>query len=82
MAEAKKAYLDSRLIARSQDQSLMGLLAAHELQGRTMQWDEQIEQRIQSLTPEQITEAFRKHIDAGSLSIVKAEDFKAAGVYQ
>jgi zinc protease len=47
-----------------------------------MKWDEQIEQRIQSLTPEQISAAFRKHVDPASLSIVKAGDFKAAGVYQ
>jgi zinc protease len=82
VAEAKKAYLDSRMIARAQDQSLMASLAAHELQGRTMMWDDQVEKRIQALTPAEISETFRKHIDAASLSIVKAGDWKAAGVYQ
>jgi zinc protease len=82
VAEAKKAYLDSRMIARAQDQSLMAALAAHELEGRTMKWDEQVEQKIQSLTPEQISAAFRKHIDPSAVSIVKAGDFKAAGVYR
>ncbi len=82
IAEAKKAYLDSRMIARAQDQSLLASLASHEMQNRTMDWDEKIEQRIQALTPAEISDAFRKHIDAASLSIVKAGDFKAAGVYQ
>jgi zinc protease len=47
-----------------------------------MKWDESLERKIQALTPEQINAAFRKHIDAASVSIVKAGDFKAAGVYR
>jgi zinc protease len=82
VAEAKKAYLASRMVARSQDAALMMQLAQHEQQGRTMKWDEQLEQKIQSLTPEQINAAFRKYIDPAAVSIVKAGDFKAAGVYQ
>jgi zinc protease len=80
--EAKKAYLDSRLVGRSQDAALLGVLASHEQLGRTMKWDEDLEKRIASLTPEQISAAFRKHVDASALTIVKAGDFKAAGVYQ
>ena len=82
VAEAKKAYLASRMVGRSQDAALMNLLAQHEQQGRTMKWDEQLEQKIQALTPEQINAAFRKYIDPSAVSIVKAGDFKAAGVYQ
>jgi zinc protease len=47
-----------------------------------MKWDEQLEAKIQSLTPEQINAAFRKHIDPEAVSIVKAGDFKAVGVYK
>jgi zinc protease len=82
VAEAKKAYLDSRMVGRTQDGALMNVLAQHELQGRTMKWDEDLERKIQSLTRDQINAAFRKHIDAASVSIVKAGDFNAAGVYQ
>ena len=82
VAESKKAYLDSRMVARSQDAALMTTLAQHTLDGRTMQWDEQIESRIQSLTPDEVSAAFRKHIDPSRVSIVKAGDFKAAGVYE
>jgi zinc protease len=81
VAAMKKAYLDSRLAARS-DAGLLGQLAQHELQGRTLQWDAQLEQKIAALTPEQVSAAFRKHIDPAALSVVKAGDFKAAGVYQ
>jgi zinc protease len=82
VAEAKKAYLQLLLVQRAQDTALLSLLASHEQLGRTMKWDEQLEQRIQALTPEQIGVAFRKHIDGKSLTIVKAGDFKSAGVYQ
>jgi zinc protease len=82
VAESKKAYLDTRANARAQDAALLSQLAAHSLENRNMTWDAQIEQKIGALTPEQINAAFRKHIDAGALSIVKAGDFKAAGVYQ
>jgi zinc protease len=82
VAEAKKAYLDSRMVSRSQDAALPALLASQEQYGRTMKWDEQLEARIRSLTPGEINAAFRKHVDPAALSIVKAGDFKAAGVYQ
>ena len=60
----------------------MGLIAAHEQLGRTMRYDEQLEARIQVLTVEQINAAFRKHVDAAAVTIVKAGDYKKAGVYQ
>ncbi len=82
VAEARKAFLDSQMVSRSQDAALLNLLAAREQLGRTLQWDEQLEQKIGALTPPQISDAFRRHVDAKSLSIVKAGDFKAAGVYQ
>ncbi len=82
VAEAKKAYLDARLVARSQDAALLTLLASHEQLDRTMKWDEDLERHIQALTAEQISAAFRKHVDPAALTIVKAGDWKAAGVYQ
>lgn len=47
-----------------------------------MKWDADLEAKIQSLTLEQVNAAFRKHIDASQVSIVKAGDFQAAGVYK
>jgi zinc protease len=82
VAEAKKAYLDSRMVSRSQDAALLNLLASNEQLGRTLEWDQQLETKIAALTPTQISDAFRRHVDAASLTIVKAGDFKAAGVYQ
>jgi zinc protease len=81
-AAAKKAYLDQEAVARAQDSSLLSRLAIHERLGRTMTWEEDLENKIKALTPAQISAAFRKHIDSAAVSIVKAGDFKAAGAFQ
>jgi zinc protease len=82
VAAAKKAYHDQRIVARSQDQSLLSLIATREEYNRTLQWDEQMDAKLEALTPEQVNAAFKRHVDASSLSIVKAGDFKAVGAYK
>lgn len=57
-------------------------IAARDQLGRTMQWDAEMDAKIQALTPEQINAAFRRHLDPDQLSILKAGDFRKAGVYQ
>jgi zinc protease len=79
---AKKAYADSRMVARSQETALVGLIASHEQLGRTLLYDEQMEAKIQALTLAQVNDAFRKYMDPSVLTIVKAGDFKKVGVYQ
>ena len=82
VAGAKKALMDARRVGRSQDQSLLRLIASRDDADRTLQWDEQMDSKLEALTPEQVNAAFRRHVDLATLSIVKAGDFKAAGVYQ
>jgi len=82
VAAAKKAYLDSRMVGRSTDAALLGLVASHEQLDRPFKWDADLEAKIQALTVEQINAAFRKHIDPDGVSIVKAGDFATAGVYR
>jgi zinc protease len=81
-AEAKKAYLDARVIGRSTDTALLDLISSHEQLDRPFSWDENLEAKIRTLTLDQVNAAFRKHIDPNGVSIVKAGDFKAAGVFQ
>ena len=82
VAAAKKAYLDQRTVGRAQDQALPGLILTREATNRTLVWDEQMDAKLAALTPGQITAAFRKYINSAAVSIVKAGDFKTAGVYQ
>ena len=82
VAAAKKAWLQERGMGRSEDGALVGLLAARQRFDRTLKFDEALEAKVAALTPEQITAAFRKHVDPANLIFVKAGDFKKAGVLQ
>ena len=79
---AKKAVLDARMVGRSTDGALLSFLVQHEQLDRPFKWDADLEAKIQSLTAEQVNAAFRRHIDPNGVSIVKAGDFKAAGVFK
>jgi zinc protease len=82
VASARKSWLEERLVQRSQDQSLAGTLAARERWDRTMKFDEALEAKVAALTAEQVSAAFRRHVDPSSLTIFKAGDFKKAGAFQ
>ncbi len=81
VAAAKNALRDQRAVARSQDAQLLNLIAARQEFGRTLAWDEQLDAKLEALTPDQVNAAFRRHVSLDQLSIVKAGDFKAAGAY-
>jgi zinc protease len=82
LAAAQKAWAEERLVGRSQDGSLAGLLAARARWGRTMQFDQNLESKVAALTLDQVSAALGKAISATGLIYVKAGDFKKAGVYQ
>jgi zinc protease len=82
LTAAKKAIRDERIGGRSSDGGLVGLIAAREQYGRTLAWDEELDAKLQALTLEQVNGAFRRHVNAANLSIVKGGDFKRVQVYQ
>ena len=82
VAAAKKAIRDQRTVGRSQDGQLLNLIATREEFGRTLEWDEQMDAKLEALTVDQVNAAFRRHVTLDRLSIAKAGDFKAAGVYR
>jgi len=82
LSAAKKAIRDDRIGARSSDNGLLNLLTAREQYARTLAWDEELDAKLQALTLEQVNAAFRRHVTAAQVSIVKGGDFKRAGVYQ
>jgi zinc protease len=78
VATAKKAYRDERMVSRSSEAALARTILSHEQYDRTLKWDEELDARIEALTPDQINAAFRRNIDPDALSIVKAGDFGQA----
>jgi zinc protease len=73
---AKKSYLQSRQVARSQDDRLVGTLARNAQYDWTMKHDSDLEAKIAALTPADIQAAVKRHIELGALSYFKGGDFQ------
>jgi zinc protease len=79
VAKAKSDWQQSFAQIRIQDAQLVGRLLSHLDSDRTLlTWDKAFEERMLALTPDQMLDALRKHIDPSKLTIVKAGDFKKA----
>jgi zinc protease len=76
VADAKKGFLQQRLVNRSQDGVLAGSWTQNLDLGRTFAFSKQFEDRLGAVTPEQASAAFRKYIDPASMTIVLAGDAK------
>jgi zinc protease len=74
--QGKQGYLQAQKVGRSSDTALVDILANLSHVGRTMAFQAELEKKIQTLTPEQIVAALRKHIDPKKLVIVTAGDFE------
>ena len=72
--------LTEQQLGRSQDRNLVTNLANQAHYGWTMLRTEAIEKKVASLTAADVNAAAKKWIDPASFSIVKAGDFKKAGV--
>jgi zinc protease len=77
---AKKALLTEQQLGRSQDRNLAANLANQAHYGWTMARTEGIEKKIANLTAADVNAVAKKWIDPASFSVVKAGDFKKAGV--
>jgi len=73
---AIKGFLESRRLARARDGGIAGRLANYLFVGRTFDWDIDFEKRVAALTPAQIRDALRRHVDPKKLSVLKAGDFR------
>ena len=73
--DGRRALLQARQVARTTDGTLAGRLAGYSVIGRTLKWDAEFEQQLAALTPAQVREALRRHLDPAKLSLVKAGDF-------
>jgi zinc protease len=75
LARAKSGYLQQRKVRRANDAALAGMLNSLLFNHRTFAYYSELEHKIESLTPEQVAEAFRQHIDPQKLVIISAGDF-------
>lgn len=78
LATAVQGYLESQQLARAQDSSLSAQLSSNLYFDRTFQFDAEMEERLRSLTVDEVNAAVRRHLDLEKITIVKAGDFEGA----
>jgi zinc protease len=76
LARAKAGYLQQLKVMRTNDAALAGMLNSLLFNHRTFAYYSELENKITSLTPEQVSAAFRQHIDPQKLVIISAGDFE------
>jgi zinc protease len=76
LADAKHAFVEGQKVGRTTDDAIAAQIVSHLDIGRTFAHEAEQEKAILALTPEKVTEAFRKHIDPKKLVIIRAGDFK------
>jgi len=73
--KARKSFLRTRRGQRAKESSLAGSLVRNLELGRTMAFAEDSDQRIESLTKDQVDAALKELVDTGKLIVVTAGDF-------
>jgi zinc protease len=73
---AKKGLLEARRLARTQDGALAARLATYLFLDRSFAWDIELERRIAALTPQQVRDALRRHLEPSRLAVATAGDFR------
>jgi zinc protease len=77
---AKKSWLLSREVSRTQDSELAGRMATQRLHNRTMAFDADLEAKVATLTAAQIRQTMSKLLNPETMNYFRAGDFKKAGV--
>jgi zinc protease len=73
---AKKGFLQQQMMTRTSDAMLMYQIAENLFIGRTLAFQDAVEQKIKALTPEAVNAALRKYVDPKRFSTVTAGDFQ------
>jgi zinc protease len=75
---AKQGWLENRQLGRAQDSSLAAQLSQGLYFDRTLDFDQQLEDRVRALTLDEVNRVARARLDPSKLTIVKAGDIGGA----
>lgn len=73
---AKNGIIQSRQTGRANDVQLAGKLNQYANLGRTMEWDQKMDDKLQKLTVQEVNAALKKYVDPKNFTYIKAGDFK------
>ncbi len=75
LADAKTGWLQQRQVSRAHDNELVGKLSSNEYLGRTLAWDQKVEDAVRAASVEQVNAAVKKHVDPARMCVVMAGSF-------
>jgi len=75
LVEAKKGWLQSEEVGRTQDTGLARELAGYLAEDRTMAYDKDLEAKVAALTLAQVNQGLRDYLKPEAVSVVTAGDF-------
>jgi zinc protease len=78
LKRAKDGYLKQLAVTRTNDSALTGMLAENLYVGRTMQFQADLEAKIQAVSVDDVNAALRKYLDPKQISVITAGDFKGS----
>jgi zinc protease len=75
LTTAKQGWLEGRQMGRAQDSGLAGTLSQALYFDRTLIFDAELEDRVRSMTLNEVNRAIRARLDPSKITIVRAGDF-------
>ena len=75
LATAQQGWLEGAQLSRAQDSALSAALSSGLYFDRTTLFDAELEERVRSVTLEEVNQAIRDRLDMEKITIVKAGDF-------
>lgn len=72
---ARTAWLQQRVQMRANDGFVASMFSSQYITGRTMAFEQQLEDKVRALTVNDVNAAMRRHISLARMSTVKAGDF-------
>ena len=73
---ARGGWIQGQSVSRSQDRELVGKLANNLRTDRNMGWSQELEDKIMSLSVEEVNKAMAKHLDIDKITYIRAGDFE------
>ncbi len=72
---ARTGWIQSQNVSRSQDGRLTGMISNNLRLDRTMQWNQDLEDKMMKLSIDDVNQAIKKHIHHDKMVYIKAGDF-------
>ena len=79
MKLSREGFLEEMKVERGKDMTLAAMMRSNLHLGRTFQFYADLEKKVESIRPEEVTSALARYLDVNRLVIVRSGDFSKNG---